>query len=626
MRWLTTTVAVAALISVGITGRFPAVMAQEIVLPPPRPSLTEAQTSLTSAAVAHDLDGLAAEDSISDEELNALVAPVALYPDALLAQVLVAATYPLQIVEADRLLAESERMSDDELSEAIAEQDWDPSVLVLTTGFPTVVERMADDLDWTEQLGLAMVSQDDDVLAAVQRMRREALDTGYLNSNEAQVVDQTDDQIYIRPADPDVVYVPNYDSNLAFTSTTTTSPYIAPRQIPFANPLVAGAVAFGAALLVTQLFGDDDNDNDDRGWNDYWHRERPIDWRDRQFYPRANDPWDRGNDRYAWSRERDQYWDRGRGSWRFDNAVADHRQAERREALAYIERNRQARAEHLRDLRKAAAEERAQVAANQRQLQLIRAAREQKLEAAAQARRERARIAQQDHAKAAAQKAEHDRVKAAAAQMAEQDRVKAAAAPKAQQDKAKAAAAQKARQGAAAAQKAEQEKARASAAQKQQDDKAKAAAAQKARQDKAKAATAQKARQDKARAAAAQSAQEDKAKAAAAQKQQDDKAKAAAAQKARQDKAEAATAQKARQDKARAAQKVQQQKAAQQQQAAARAQAQKQAAAKQRQQQQQAKAQVAAKQQQQRAQAQQNRKEKAANACREGQGKNCKKD
>ena len=113
-----------------------------------------------------------------------------------------------------------------------------------------------------------MVQQDEDVLAAVQRKRAEAKDTGYLADNAAQVVEEDDSgEITIKPADPQVVYVPAYDPEVVYLSRPTAQPYIAPVQNsdPIANPLVAGAIAFGAALLVQQLFGNDDDD-DNRRW------------------------------------------------------------------------------------------------------------------------------------------------------------------------------------------------------------------------------------------------------------------------------------------------------------------------------------------------------------------------
>ena len=290
----------------------------------------------TVAVAADDETAIAEEDFLSDDELDELVAPVALYPDALLAQVLVAATYPLQIVEAERLLKASADLSEEELGNRLEQAEWDPSVLVLASGFPTVVQRMSDELDWTEKLGDAMLKQDDDVLSAVQRKREEARETGYLADNAAQVV-ETDDtgQIAIKPADPKVVYVPSYDPETVYTSRPTQPAYVAPVQNtnPIANPLVAGALAFGSALLVTELFGNGDDDKNDDGWDDYWHRQRPIDWRDRQMYPRAYYG-DRGT---AWGRERDRYWNPSERRWRRDSRTARRSYAaERRDALGWL--------------------------------------------------------------------------------------------------------------------------------------------------------------------------------------------------------------------------------------------------------------------------------------------------
>lgn len=257
---------------------------------------------------------------LTEAELDDLVAPVALYPDALLAQVLVAATYPLQIVEAERFLKASEKMSDAELGTELEGKTWDPSVLVLASGFPTVVQRMSEDLDWTDRLGRAMLGQDDDVLAAVQRKRAEAKEMGNLADNAAQTV-ATDDtgDISIAPADPKVVYVPTYDPQTVYTTRPTTQPYVAPVEQATSgglqpNPLVTGALAFGAAFLVSQFFGNKHDDKNDDGWDDYWNR-RQFDWRDRQFYPRPG--WRQVDDRrdHSWGWERDRYWDPHARRW-----------------------------------------------------------------------------------------------------------------------------------------------------------------------------------------------------------------------------------------------------------------------------------------------------------------------
>ena len=164
-------------------------------------------------------DAAALEDALlGEEELDELVAPVALYPDSLLTQVLVASTVPLDVIKADRFLTAEKDLSDKDRAAKAEAEDWDPSVQVLAGGFPTVIQKMAAEIDWTEQLGDAMLAQTDDVLDAVQRQRARAAAVGNLETNEAQVVEQTEDSISIAPAEPDVVYVPQYDATTAYTT------------------------------------------------------------------------------------------------------------------------------------------------------------------------------------------------------------------------------------------------------------------------------------------------------------------------------------------------------------------------------------------------------------------------
>ena len=225
----------------------------EAAPPPPRPA------SLEQALAAG-----------SDEELDALVAPVALYPDALLAQVLVAATYPLDVVKADRWLAENAALGEKERADAAEGEDWDPSVQMLAGGFPDVIRQLAADLDATEALGDAVLAETDRVLDAVQRMRARAAAAGNLESNEAQVVETTDEAITIAPADPEVVYVPQYDPATAYVPYTGTTT---------GTLLTTGAVAFGTAMLFDEVFDDDDD------WDDYWYGSPAFDWDDDAFYP-----------------------------------------------------------------------------------------------------------------------------------------------------------------------------------------------------------------------------------------------------------------------------------------------------------------------------------------------------
>ena len=146
----------------------------------------------------------------SPEQLEQLVAPIALYPDSLVAAVLPAATYPEQIVEADRWLKANPDLTGDALAQAVNQQPWDASVKALTA-FPAVLGNMDANLSWTSSLGDAYYNQPQDVMAAVQTMRQRAQAAGNLQSTPQQDVTSDGSDIDIEPTDPDVVYVPEYD-------------------------------------------------------------------------------------------------------------------------------------------------------------------------------------------------------------------------------------------------------------------------------------------------------------------------------------------------------------------------------------------------------------------------------
>lgn len=146
----------------------------------------------------------------SADTLDQLVAPIALYPDALVAQVLAAATYPAQVVEADRWMQQHTDLKGDALAQAVDQQAWDPSVKALTP-FPSVLEMMDKNLAWTSSLGDAYVNGQQNVLDAVQVMRQRAQQAGNLKSTQQENVTTDGQTIAIEPADPQVVYVPEYD-------------------------------------------------------------------------------------------------------------------------------------------------------------------------------------------------------------------------------------------------------------------------------------------------------------------------------------------------------------------------------------------------------------------------------
>jgi hypothetical protein len=145
-----------------------------------------------------------AQQAPTDQQLDTLVAPIALYPDALVADILPASTYPIQIVEAERIVGAGSKPDQATMSQ------WDPSVQALV-GFPSVLKMMNDQLSWTTQLGQAVAQSQSAVMAAVQRVRAEAKAAGNLDSNDKQVVTTQGSTIIIQPANPQIIYVPQYD-------------------------------------------------------------------------------------------------------------------------------------------------------------------------------------------------------------------------------------------------------------------------------------------------------------------------------------------------------------------------------------------------------------------------------
>jgi uncharacterized membrane protein YgcG len=144
------------------------------------------------------------------DQLQQLVAPIALYPDSLVAQILAAATFPEQVVEADRFVQAHPDLKGDALAQAVDQQPWDPSVKALTA-FPSVLGNMDKNLSWTSSLGDAYYNQEQDVMDAVQVMRQKAEQAGNLKSTPQQTVATQGSTVIIQPADPQVVYVPAYN-------------------------------------------------------------------------------------------------------------------------------------------------------------------------------------------------------------------------------------------------------------------------------------------------------------------------------------------------------------------------------------------------------------------------------
>jgi hypothetical protein len=161
-------------------------------------------------------------------ELGALVAPIALYPDALVAQVLAASTHVDQVAYADDWLTQNTNLKGKKLADAVNEQSWDPSVKALTQ-FPTVLHNLAHNLAWTSSLGQAFTNQQADVMAAVQTMRSKAQAVGNLkSSSQITVVQETPSTIVLKPTSPDVVYVPEYNPALIYGAPCVVPSYVPP--------------------------------------------------------------------------------------------------------------------------------------------------------------------------------------------------------------------------------------------------------------------------------------------------------------------------------------------------------------------------------------------------------------
>jgi Protein of unknown function (DUF3300) len=201
----------------------------------------------------------------SASELQALVAPIALYPDALVAQVLTAATFPDQVAIADYWLQQNKNLSAQALLQAVNKQSWDASVKALTE-FPSVLSNMAKNLNWSSSLGEAYHNQAYDVMQAVQTLRAQAKAAGHLKSGpQITVVQQTPQTIVIEPTNPQVVYVPEYDAALIYGI-----PYLTPGYTE-GEAAGAGVLGFGAGIAIGALANGGCCGWGWSSWNCDWH-------------------------------------------------------------------------------------------------------------------------------------------------------------------------------------------------------------------------------------------------------------------------------------------------------------------------------------------------------------------
>src|SRR5581483_9179992 len=202
---------------------------------------------LLVASAPSSLAQEAAQAAYSVAQIDELVSPIALYPDALVAQILAASTYPDQIMQANIWLQGHTQLNDAQRTEQVNNQSWDPSVKALTQ-FPSVLANMAHNLSWTSSLGDAFYNQQKDVMAAVQKLRKQAQAAGNLKSTPQQTV-KTETQeaqqvIVIQPANPQVVYVPTYNPTVVYGT-----PYYPPGYST-ASLVATSVISFGAGMAI----------------------------------------------------------------------------------------------------------------------------------------------------------------------------------------------------------------------------------------------------------------------------------------------------------------------------------------------------------------------------------------
>jgi len=221
------------------------------------------------------------------EQLQQLVAPIALYPDSLVAQVLAASTFPEQVVEADRWVQAHPDLRGSALGQAVDQQPWDPSVKALSA-FPSILGNMDKNLSWTSSLGDAYYNQQQDVMDAVQVMRQRAQAAGNLKTTPQQTVATQDSSIVIQPANPDIVYVPAYDPWLIFGDPILAWPGWCPYPgIWYGGPYLSFGLGFGIGFFGG--FG--------WGWGHWgfdWGHRYPI-YNHERYYSRSNTFYNRSN-------------------------------------------------------------------------------------------------------------------------------------------------------------------------------------------------------------------------------------------------------------------------------------------------------------------------------------------
>ncbi|TMA87690.1 MAG: DUF3300 domain-containing protein [Deltaproteobacteria bacterium] len=198
------------------------------------------------------------------EELDQILAPIALHPDPLISQILMASTYPLEVIQADRWAKQNASLKGDALTKALEAQDWDPSVKSLVN-FPQVLTMMSEKLDWTQRLGDAFLADQKKVLDTIQSLRAKAQASGNLKTTKEQTVIVEEKIIKIEPANPQVVYVPTYNPTVVYGAW----PYPASPPYYYYPPgyVASSMMAFGAGMAMGAAWGYAWGNNDYNGGN-----------------------------------------------------------------------------------------------------------------------------------------------------------------------------------------------------------------------------------------------------------------------------------------------------------------------------------------------------------------------
>jgi Protein of unknown function (DUF3300) len=203
-------------------------------------------------------------------QLQALVAPIALYPDSLVAQILTAATFPDQVAVADYWVQQNKSLTGSALMQAVDKQSWDPSVKALTE-FPSVLDNMSKNLAWTSSLGEAYHDQQAEVMTAIQTLRAQAKAKGNLESTpQIKVVQQSPQVIVIQPANPQIVYVPQYNPTIIYGTPYVVPGYVVPAYTT-GDVVAAGLLGFGAGIAVGAMMSGGCCSWGYSSWNCGWH-------------------------------------------------------------------------------------------------------------------------------------------------------------------------------------------------------------------------------------------------------------------------------------------------------------------------------------------------------------------